>query len=83
MKLSEPYTIAYETVEKVTNVFLKIQTNTGITGYGCAAPDEQITGETAETVLRTLDEIVNPSIKGSDPIRISMLLERLKSKKLP
>lgn len=78
MRLSEPYTIAYETVHETTNVFLRIATSKGITGFGCAAPDNQVTGETAEGVLAAMDDIVLPSIKGSDPLRPAMLLERLK-----
>ena len=78
MNLKEPYTIAYETVEKVTNVFLRIETSSGITGYGCAAPDEVVTGETTESVLTVLRDVAYPRLKGSDPLRIAMLLERLK-----
>ncbi len=78
MRLSEPYTIAYETIEKTTNIFLKLVTDKNIIGYGCAAPDAQITGETPEGVLKTLIEIVQPLIKGSDPIRAAMIMERLK-----
>jgi L-alanine-DL-glutamate epimerase-like enolase superfamily enzyme len=78
MRLAEPYTIAYETVHETTNVFIRVETNQGITGYGCAAPDEQITGETAESSLHALNGVVEPSIKGSDPLRPTMLLERLK-----
>ena len=78
MRLAEPYTIAYETVQETTNVFLRVETNQGINGYGCAAPDEQITGETADSVLRAIDDAVKPSISHSDPLRPAMLLERLK-----
>lgn len=77
MRLAEPYTIAYETVSSAQNVFLRIETNSGIIGYGCAAPDLQITGETPEGVLRTFEEIIQPTIKGSDPLRIAFLLRRL------
>jgi len=77
MRLSEPYTIAYETIEATTNVFLRIETDQGIIGYGCAAPDKQITGETADTVLRAVSDVISPAIKGSDPLRSAMLLERL------
>jgi L-alanine-DL-glutamate epimerase-like enolase superfamily enzyme len=78
MKLAEPYTIAYERVEVTTNIFLRVESNRGVTGYGCAAPDEHLTGETPESILTALDTIVAPSIKGSDPLRPIMLLERLK-----
>jgi len=78
MELAEPYTIAYEKVEVATNIFLRIESSSGVIGYGCAAPDEHVTGETPESVLTDLDDIVKPSIKGSDPLRPVMLLERLK-----
>lgn len=77
MPLKEPYTIAYETIESATNVFLRLETNSRIIGFGCAAPDLQITGETPETVLKALNEVVYPSIQHSDPLRTAMLLERL------
>jgi L-alanine-DL-glutamate epimerase-like enolase superfamily enzyme len=77
MPLKEPYAIAYETIDSATNIFLRLETNSKITGFGCAAPDLQITGETPETVLKALNEIVYPSIKGSDPLRSAMLLERV------
>jgi len=78
MRLAEPYTIAYETVHETTNVFLRVETNQDITGYGCAAPDRQITGETPHSALQALNHVVASSIKGSDPLRPAMLLERLK-----
>ena len=78
MRLKEPYAIAYETVEQVTNIFLRLETNEAIMGYGCAAPDLEVTGETPKGVLRALEEVVAPAIKGSDPLRLTMLLERIK-----
>ncbi len=78
MELSSPYAIAYETVERVSNVFVRIHTNASITGLGCAAPDPHVTGETPGTALRGLDEIAPGSLVGSDPLRIALLLERLR-----
>ena len=78
MKLAEPYKIAYERVDSTTNIFLRIETNDHINGYGCAAPDLQITGETPDSVSNTIKDIVEPSIKGSDPLRTTMVLEKLK-----
>lgn len=78
MRLADPYTIAYETVHQAINVFVRLKTNERIIGYGCAAPDPQITGETADSVLRTIEDTAAPAIKGSNPLRLAMLLERLK-----
>ena len=78
MPLVEPYVIAYETVRTATNVFLRLETNNGVSGYGCAAPDEHVTGETPESVVRVLEDEITPSVTGADPLRPVMILERLK-----
>ncbi len=78
MRLAEPYTIAYETIDQVSNVFLRLETNEAVIGYGCAAPDLEVTGETPNSVLRAFEDVVAPIIRGSDPLRFTMLLERVK-----
>jgi len=77
-ELADPYTIAYETVSSATNVFLRIVTDSGPVGFGCAAPDAEITGETADSVMAAVRDIVEPAIRGSDPLRTAMLLERVR-----
>ncbi len=77
MELAEPYAIAYETITSTTNVFLRVETNEAIVGYGCSAPDLEVTGETPDTVLNAINGIAAPRLKGSDPIRIARVLEGL------
>lgn len=77
MKLVEPYTIAYETVDSTTNIILRMETNTGLVGYGCAAPDYAVTGESVQNVLDVTANIIAPYIKGLDPLRIAYHLSRL------
>lgn len=79
MGLEEPYRIAYETVTSAANIFLRIETSTGLSGYGCAAPDEVVTQESAGQVLAGARDGVAFFIKGSDPLRPAFLLERLKA----
>jgi L-alanine-DL-glutamate epimerase-like enolase superfamily enzyme len=78
MPLAEPYTIAYETVATTTNVFIRVETSAGIIGYGCAAPDLEVTGETADSVLAACSRFILPALKGSDPLRPVMLMERIR-----
>jgi L-alanine-DL-glutamate epimerase-like enolase superfamily enzyme len=78
MKLTEPYAIAYETVSSTTNVFFRIETSTRIVGYGCAAPDEAVTGETPKEVMESCSRWVIPAFKGADPLRSSLLMERIR-----
>jgi len=76
MPLSDPYTIAYETYDRSENVFLQIETDSGIAGFGCAAPDPRVTGETAESIRRVEVEI-EAVLKGGDPLRIALLMEQM------
>ena len=78
MGLEEPYTIAYDTFDSASNVFLRLDTGSGPVGFGCAAPDLEVTGETPSTVLAALNDIARPLLVGSDPLRTSMLLERIR-----
>lgn len=78
MALREPYTIAYETVSSATNVFVRIDTSSGVTGYGCAAPDPNVTGETCESVLQGISD-ANDALLGADPVRVVRVVERVKS----
>lgn len=77
MRLAEPYAIAYERVESTTNVFLRIQTDRNVVGLGCAAPDRAVTGETPEGVQHDLRAVAEPVLKGADPLRHALVLDRL------
>jgi L-alanine-DL-glutamate epimerase-like enolase superfamily enzyme len=78
MRLREPYTIAYETIAACINILLRIETDKGIVGYGCAAPDAQVTGETPASVQTIFKDFIEPQLKKSDPTRIALHIERLR-----
>lgn len=73
--LSEPYTIAYETVSDTTNFILRLQTDTGVVGLGCAAPDEAVTGERPEQVEAAIEDVLLPMLRGEDPLMRKRLME--------
>lgn len=78
--LPEPFTIAYESLEHFTNVVLKATTDTGLIGWSCAAPDKMITGETADDVLSSFNEIIEPLFKDADFFRYAYLNEELQKR---
>ena len=78
MPLTVPYTIAYETVSQASNIILKLVTDTGLTGWGCAAPDLAVTGETPEDVMHSIDSVIKDMLKGRSPFRIARITHELK-----
>jgi L-alanine-DL-glutamate epimerase-like enolase superfamily enzyme len=77
LALTEPYTIAYETVESAANVFVRLHTDGPHVGHGCAAPDPAVTGETPDDALAALRDVAGPAVVGLDPTRPAVLLRRL------
>lgn len=78
MRLSEPYAIAYESVSAAVNIFLRLETESGLVGYGCAAPDEQVTGETPAGVLADFEALLRPATLGENVLRWTRILEDLR-----
>lgn len=78
LNLSVPYTIAYESVSETTNFILKLETDTPLLGYGCAAPDLEVTGETAEDVAFAIKEVVIPGLLQRNPFTYVRIMEDLK-----
>lgn len=73
------YTIAYESIDEATNVILKITASDGSTGWGCAAPDMEITNETADDVIAHIENLVIPLLMGQDPFQILWFHKELKT----
>ena len=78
MPLAVPYTIAYETISKTTNIILKLSTDKGITGWGCAAPDVEVTRETPEEVVRNIETVIIGLLQGESPFQLSRITHYLK-----
>ncbi|MGD9209360.1 MAG: dipeptide epimerase [Desulfobacteraceae bacterium] len=78
MKMTESYTIAYENVSAADNIFLCLETDTGLTGYGCAAPDRAVTHETVEGTLNISRNIVIPLLHQRDPLKMTAIMENLR-----
>ena len=78
-KLKESYSIAYEQdISECANVFLTLKTDTGLTGWGMAAPDKVVTGEDADSVLQAYRGHIESCMKGENPFYYSRLYEELR-----
>ncbi len=73
MQLIEPYSIAYETVDRAENIFVLLHTDGPHQGVGCAAPVEAVTGETVDDTERFLRDTGAGLLVGRDPTRIAAL----------
>lgn len=65
----EPFVISLGVINSATNVVVKINTDSGLTGIGECAPFVYIVGETQETVFE-LSKQIGKMLKGRDPFAI-------------
>jgi L-alanine-DL-glutamate epimerase-like enolase superfamily enzyme len=52
--LTRPYTIAFRRIESVENVILRVETDSGLAGWGAASPEPRVTAETMEACRAAL-----------------------------
>ena len=71
--LRHPSIVAYGGVETAPNIIVRIRLENGMIGLGCAAPDEHVTGETAETVERTLRDLFSVTLAGREALQIESI----------
>ena len=77
LPLKHPYSIAYQNISEAKVIFLRIETRDGINGFGCASPEEAITGENFDAARELLEGEIRERLKGQDPLRRGMILGRL------
>lgn len=79
LELTRPYTIAYQTIDRVENLFVLIEAENGITGIGAGSPAEDVTGESiamSTAAVEKLDDILT----GQDIRHLRRLLRSLQSR---
>ncbi|MCD6445293.1 dipeptide epimerase [Candidatus Bathyarchaeota archaeon] len=78
LRYKEPFRIAPGASIESNNILVKVYTDNGFIGLGESSPSKRVTGETSETVVKTLDKII-PKIIGENPLRIEQLTEIMDS----
>jgi L-alanine-DL-glutamate epimerase-like enolase superfamily enzyme len=66
LPLREPFVIAYATYPDVLSVLVRLRTADGLTGWGEATPDPNVTGETWGGTAETLRRDLAPILLGRD-----------------
>jgi L-alanine-DL-glutamate epimerase-like enolase superfamily enzyme len=66
LELTRPYTIAYETISSVENLFVCLETEDGVTGMGVGSPAEDVTGENLEAAENALNTRLEGILGGKD-----------------
>ncbi|MBI4253147.1 dipeptide epimerase [Candidatus Uhrbacteria bacterium] len=61
LRFKKPFTIAYESVTRADVVMVHVADADGHRGFGCAAPDQGVTGETVGAVSTALRTKLTPS----------------------
>ncbi|WNC13797.1 dipeptide epimerase [Brevibacillus brevis] len=77
LPLIRPFIVAYETYDDMPTLLVKVETDTGIAGYGEATPDQHVTGETWESAYSMLVHQLGPLVIGEDPFAIERIHERM------
>jgi L-alanine-DL-glutamate epimerase-like enolase superfamily enzyme len=78
LRYKEPFRIAPGASIQSNNIIVRIITDYDVVGLGESSPSQRVTGENAETVIRTLDKIA-PRLIGLCPLRIEQDVEVMDS----
>ncbi|MFC5412799.1 mandelate racemase/muconate lactonizing enzyme family protein [Larkinella bovis] len=66
LALTKPYTIAYQTISTVENIFLTIELANGILGVGAANPSPEVVGESPDQAFANLQRDAIQQFVGRD-----------------
>ena len=75
--LRNPSVVAYEALDVAPNIVVRLELENGLVGYGNAAPDAHVTGETAESVEHVITQLFQPALLGAHASRIEALWAHL------
>jgi L-alanine-DL-glutamate epimerase-like enolase superfamily enzyme len=78
LRYEEPFRIAPAASSESHSIIVKITTDYDAIGWGESSPSKRVTGETPETVIKTLDKIA-PRLIGQCPLRIEHDVELMDS----
>src|SRR5262249_48079700 len=76
--LTRPYTIAFRSIDSVSNAIVEIRSDSGHLGLGAASPEPKVTGETFEICLGRLAADALDWLIGRDVSEVALLCAEAK-----
>lgn len=73
--LIRPFITAVRRTECVNDVVVMIKTDRGLVGYGSAASTPAITGDSTESIIKTIKNILAPPLIGRSIAELNLLLQ--------
>jgi len=64
--LKTPFITAVRSVDVLTDVIVRIETDSGLVGWGAAPPTAKVTGEMVGSITGAVNEVIAPLLLGSD-----------------
>ena len=80
LELTKSYSIAYETIDSVENVFVELELNNGIKGLGSGSPAEFVTGENIDSCNSILKTETKEILDKRDIEDIELICDNLKNR---
>jgi len=74
--LKRPFKTALRTLDYIESILIEINTDSGIKGYGGAAPTEVITGDTEASIIKGI-QIIADNITGFDISNMEIIMEKI------
>lgn len=78
LELSRPYTVAFQTFDKVENFFVVLETEKGLWGIGSGSPSAYVTGENLAESFSKMKDFAESFLPGKDIRQYQWLLAQLK-----
>lgn len=77
LELTRPYTIAYKSVDSVSNCIVELETDTGHVGWGAANPSKAVVGVDVNDTTAALSEEATGWLVGADGRDLHQLCHRV------
>ena len=76
--LKRTFKTSLRSVDEIENIFVFIETDTDMTGFGAAAPTAVITGETTDSIKGAVNHI-NDNLAGLEVVNFEAVMQKLNS----